>query len=361
MSETKLFGEFSEDVYAAADVKGIGKEDYIHERFHKDFAEFEQKQVKASFLGKFAGDGVFLPAKCCGRHCTADRSPAVKSWQIVNRGTVFADELCRLIEYAVFPFKISVCADADVTCCLKKRVNSIFEMESQEDQNEEAAEFSGNEIVFSDVSFLATIQSRVLSDISFTIGSNENVLIEGRTGCGKSTILHLIAGLYVPDCGKILIGGKEIREFNRRKYVENVFYISQFYPIIEDTLLNNLVRFYDNYEKQSVELALKITHMDQWMEETKIGLEDTIKPEDFTVNEAQILAWTAALIAKPRILLVDEFDASIDDKILTTIDTLLEKEFTDSTIIMVSHKNRSALKFHKKIHMEESRIQVETC
>jgi len=97
------------------------------------------------------------------------------------------------------------------------------------------------------------------------------------------------------------------------------------------------------------------------MEETKIGLEDTIKPEDFTVNEAQILAWTAALIAKPRILLVDEFDASIDDKILTTIDTLLEKEFTDSTIIMVSHKNRSALKFHKKIHMEESRIQVETC
>ena len=73
------------------------------------------------------------------------------------------------------------------------------------------------------------------------------------------------------------------------------------------------------------------------------------------------MAWTAALIAKPRILLVDEFDASIDDKILTTIDTLLEKEFTGSTIIMVSHKNRSTLKFHKKIHMEESRIQVETC
>lgn len=56
-------------------------------------------------------------------------------------------------------------------------MNSIFEMESQEDQNEEAAEFSGNEIVFSDVSF-GYNQSRVLSDISFTIGSNENVLIE---------------------------------------------------------------------------------------------------------------------------------------------------------------------------------------
>ena len=109
---------------------------------------------------------------------------------------------------------------------------------------------------------------------------------------------------------------------------------------------------YDDTEREPVKIIYQTA---------EDGLEDTIKPEDFTVNEAQILAWTAALIAKPRILLVDEFDASIDDKILTTIDTLLEKEFTDSTIIMVSHKNRSALKFHKKIHMEESRIQVETC
>ena len=359
VSETKLFGEFSEDVYAAADVKGIGKEDYIHERFHKDFAEFEQKQVKASFWGNLPATVFFSLLN------VAEGIALLIGVQLLNRGRLSIGELYLLTSYVgllnmpFFHLKYQF-AQMPMSLAALKRVNSIFEMESQEDQNEEAAEFSGNEIVFSDVSF-GYNQSRVLSDISFTIGSNENVLIEGRTGCGKSTILHLIAGLYVPDCGKILIGGKEIREFNRRKYVENVFYISQFYPIIEDTLLNNLVRFYDNYEKQSVELALKITHMDQWMEETKIGLEDTIKPEDFTVNEAQILAWTAALIAKSRILLVDEFDASIDDKILTTIDTLLEKEFTGSTIIMVSHKNRSALKFHKKIHMEESRIQVETC
>ena len=337
VSETKLFGEFSEDVYAAADVKGIGKEDYIHERFHKDFAEFEQKQVKASFWGNLPATVFFSLLN------VAEGIALLIGVQLLNRGRLSIGELYLLTSYVgllnmpFFHLKYQF-AQMPMSLAALKRVNSIFEMESQEDQNEEAAEFSGNEIVFSDVSF-GYNQSRVLSDISFTIGSNENVLIEGRTGCGKSTILHLIAGLYVPDCGKILIGGKEIREFNRRKYVENVFY----------------------YEKQSVELALKITHMDQWMEETKIGLEDTIKPEDFTVNEAQILAWTAALIAKPRILLVDEFDASIDDKILTTIDTLLEKEFTDSTIIMVSHKNRSALKFHKKIHMEESRIQVETC
>ena len=353
VGETKLFGEFSEDVYAAADVKGIGKEDYIHERFHKDFAEFEQKQVKASFWGNLPATVFFSLLN------VAEGIALLIGVQLLNRGKLSIGELYLLTSYVgllnmpFFHLKYQF-AQMPMSLAALKRV------ESQEAKNEGTAEFSGNEIMFSDVSF-GYNQSRVLSDISFAIGSNENVLIEGRTGCGKSTILHLIAGLYVPDSGKILIGGKEIKEFNRRKYVENVFYISQFYPIIEDTLLNNLVRFYDNYEKRSVERALKITHMDRWMEETKTGLEDIITPEDFTVNEAQILAWTAALIAKPRILLVDEFDASIDDKILTTIDTLLEKEFTDSTIIMVSHKNRSGLKFHKKIHMEESRIQVETC
>ena len=197
-----------------------------------------------------------------------------------------------------------------------KRVNSIFEMESQEDQNEKLQNLAAMRLCFRTF-LLATISRGFCQIYRLRSARNENVLIEGRTGLRKE---HYFAS----DCRTVCTGlrqnsdrWKRNPEFNRRKYMENVFYISQFYPIIEDTLLNNLVRFYDNYEKQSVELALKITHMDQWMEETKIGLEDTIKPEDFTVNEAQILAWTAALIAKPRILLVDEFDASIDDKILT--------------------------------------------
>lgn len=358
-SETKLFGEFSEDVYAAADVKGIGKEHYINDRFQKDFAEFERKQVKASFWGNLPATVFFSLLN------VAEGVALLIGVQLLNRGRLSIGELYLLTSYVgllnmpFFHLKYQF-AQMPMSLAAFKRINSIFEMESQENQNEGTAEFVGNEIAFSKVSF-GYNHSRVLSDVSFTIGSNENVLIEGRTGCGKSTILHLIAGLYVPDSGKILIGGKDIRAFNRKKYVENVFYISQFYPIIEDTLLNNLVRFYDSYDKETVERALKTTHMDQWMKETKTELDDIIKPEDFTVNEAQVLAWTAALIAKPRILLVDEFDASIDDKVLGMVDMLLRDEFTDSTIIMVSHKNRSALKFHKKIHMEENRIQVETC
>ena len=93
MSETKLFGEFSEDVYAAADVKGIGKEDYIHERFHKDFAEFEQKQVKASFWGNLPTTVFFSLLN------VAEGIALLIGVQLLNRGRLSIGELYLLTSY----------------------------------------------------------------------------------------------------------------------------------------------------------------------------------------------------------------------------------------------------------------------
>lgn len=358
VSETNLFGEFSEIMYASADVKGLGKEEYADYRFKRKFKDFEHKQVKASFLGNLPAT-IFFSLLNIGEGIAL-----VIGVRLLNRNMLTIGELYLLISYAGLlntPFFHLKNQFTQMPMALSafKRINSIFEMESQEEDTKgQEFEFCGNAIKFSAVSF-GYDNSEVLSNVSFAIGSNENVLIEGRTGCGKTTILHLIAGLYTPDSGKILIGGKDLRNLNRKNYVENIFYVSQFYPIIEDTLLNNLIRFHGVYDEKRVETALKATHMDEWMKKTKKELSDTIEPEAFSSNEVQLLAWTAALIANPRILLIDEFDASIDDNILTIIDDLLVNEFTQSTIVMISHKNRSSLKFQKRIHVEENHIQIE--
>lgn len=359
VSETDLFGEFSEITYASADLKGLGKEEYANTRFKKKFADFERKQVKASFFGN-------LPATMFFSLLNVGEGIAlVIGVHLLSKNRVSIGEVYLLISYIgllnmpFFHLKYQF-NQMPMALSAFRRINSIFEMESKEYAKECNAEFGGNEIEFLAVTF-GYDNSTVLSDVSFTIGSNENVLIEGRTGCGKTTILHLIAGLYTPDRGKILIGGKDLRDFNRKDYVENIFYVSQFYPVIEDTLLNNLIRFYDAYDKKSVEKALRATHLDEWMREAKKELSDIIRPEDFSLNEVQLLAWTAAIIANPRILLVDEFDSSIDDKLLVIIDALMVNEFANSTIIMISHKNRSSLKFHKRIYVEETHIQIEIC
>lgn len=358
VSETNLFGEFSELLYASADLRGLGKENYANYRFKKKFIDFEHKQVKASFWGNLPAT-IFFSLLNLGEGIAL-----VIGVQLLSRNMLSIGELYLLISYVgllnmpFFHLKYQF-TQMPIALSAFRRIGSIFEMESQDCFNECNAKFYGNEIEFSSVSF-GYENSTILSDVSFSIAAKENVLIEGRTGCGKSTILNLIAGLYVPNNGKILIGGIDIKDINRKEYVENIFYISQFYPIIEDTLLNNLLRFCDVSDKNIVEKALKITHMDDWMRETKKELSDVIKPEDFSLDEIQLLAWTAALIANPRILLVDEFDASIDDKLLMVIDGLLVNEFANSTVVMISHKNRSSLKFQKKIRVEENHIYIET-
>lgn len=358
VSETDLFGEFSEIMYASADLKGLGKEEYAYSRFKKKFVDFEHKQVKASFWGNLPAT-IFFSLLNVGEGIAL-----VIGVLLLNKNMLSIGEVYLLISYVgllnmpFFHLKYQF-TQMPMALSAFRRINSIFEMESQEYSNGSNAVFEGNEIEFSAVSF-GYDNSAVLTDVSFSIGANENVLIEGRTGCGKTTILHLIAGLYTPNSGKVLIGGKDLRDFNKKEYVEKVFYISQFYPIIEDTLFNNLLRFYDVHDKENVGKALRATNMDEWMRDKKKELSDIIKPEDFTLDEVQLLAWTAALIAKPRILLVDEFDASIDNKTLKLIDDLLVNEFENSTIVMISHKNRSSLKFQKRIHVEENRIHIET-
>lgn len=358
VSETNLFGEFTELMYASADIKGLGKEKYANDRFKRKFIDFEHKQVKASFWGNLPATIFFSLLNL------VEGIALVIGVLLLNRNMLSIGEVYLLVSYVgllnmpFFHLKYQF-TQMPMALSAFRRIGSIFEMESQDYTNGCRAEFNGNEIEFSEV-FFGYENKTILSDVSFDIGANENVLIEGRTGSGKSTILHLIAGLYVPNNGKILIGGIDVRDINRKEYVENIFYISQFYPIIEDTLLNNLLCFYNVNDTKIVEKALQTTHMDEWMRETKKELSDVIKPEDFTLNEVQLLAWTAALIANPRILLVDEYDASIDDKLLMMIDELLVNEFMNSTIVMVSHKNRSSLKFQKKIRVEDNHIFVET-
>lgn len=356
--ETDLFGEFSEIMYAAADIKGLGKEDYANSRFEKKFEDFEHKQVKASFLGNLPST-IFFSLLNVGESIAL-----IIGVNMLSKGMLSIGEVYLLISYVGLlnmPFYHLKYQFTQMPLALAalQRINSIFDLDSSESYEERSAVFTDNNIEFSNVSF-GYDNSIVLSKVSFKIGSNENVLIKGRTGCGKSTILHLIAGLYSPNSGSVMIGGIDTRNLNRKKYMDKIFYISQFYPVIEDTLLNNLVCFNNNYDKERIENVLHKTGLDKWMKKNKIELNDIIKPEMFSEDESQILAWTAALISNPRILLVDEFDASIKDNILELIDKLLVDEFNNSTIIMVSHKNRSSLSFQRVIHVEENSVTIET-
>ena len=84
------------------------------------------------------------------------------------------------------------------------------------------------------------------------------------------------------------------------------------------------------------------------------GLEERLRPGEVTTDTAQLLAWTAAVLRKPGIL-VDEFDAVISQETVSVIDGLMEKEFAGVTILLVTHRKRSGMKADMRLTVENGR------
>lgn len=356
-AETQAFGEFTQVVRAAVDLVGLGKEGYGAERFREKFDRFGQKQVRASFLGNIPAT-IFYSLLNVGEGIALAIGIYLLKRKELTMGDVYL--LLSYVGLLNMPFFLLKYQFTQLPMALSafSRLNAVYAVEEERGEAGTVDSFADGSIVFDSVTFGYDDGNTVLKDVSFRIDSHDKVLIQGRTGGGKSTILHLIAGLYRPASGKVWIGGNPIDAYKKGCANGNIYYISQFCPVMEDTLYNNLAHFQDKYGESEIAGAVRMVHLDTWMQRKGIGLQSMVRPDDFTQDERQLLAWAGAVIASPRILLVDEFDAAIGDSALQVIDGLIRDCFQDTTIVMVSHKNRSSIEFRKRIYVKEAGAEV---
>lgn len=349
--ETQVLGEFLQDIRAHDDVAGMHREDYIMDRFERRFEAYERLQVRASFFGNIpstifysllnVGEGIVLAV----------------GFFMFRRGVFTIGSMYLILSYVgllnvpFFNLKYEFAQMPKVLAALA-RVDELYGMEEPETGGGTERQVRGGEVVFEHVSFGYEENHTVLQNVNFTVHTGEKVLIEGRTGSGKSTILQLIAGLYEPQGGKIKVGGHGIKNYQTEAYNRAIAYIFQSNPVINDTIKNNVTRYKDGYSEAEIWAAIRAVQLDQWFLQENRSLETVITSEDLSHDEAQLLAWAGALLAKPNVLLVDEFDASIHDGTVRIIDRILSDHFSGTTVIMVSHKFRSSVDFQRKFSVD---------
>lgn len=354
--ETEVLGEFSQDIAAWQDVVGVGREQYILERFAEKFEILKRKQVKASFSGNIpatifysmlnVGEGIVLVTGVC----------------LMSRGSMTLGGLYLILSYVGMlniPFASLKYEFAELPQVLSAvgRIGDIYKWPCETGKGGSRVwDNDDGSVVFEQVSFGYNPGNTVLDKVSFRAESGEHILIEGRTGSGKSTILQLIAGLYTADEGSVKVGGYAPEDYTADSYYRGISYILQSNPILEDTIRNNVSRYQDTYTDQEILAALKKVHLDRWAEESEKGLSTVINRGDISLDTAQLLAWAAVLLVRPKVLLVDEFDGNIQDAAIHIIDRVICRELTGTTIIMVTHKRRSTIEFQKEIKIESGKI-----
>ena len=361
-TENELLGDFSQSLAAYEDIAGLRKQDFVLDEMEKKFGTLEKQYEKAAFLGNLPSTAFYSLLNA------AEAFVFFLGIYLIGTGRMTLGGLYLILSYAEllntpFLYLKQEFANMPKVIAALRRIREVYE--GKKTDGEEKAREPGlsvpedNSIRFEGVSFGYRADAPVLREASFRIPGGSRVQIEGRTGSGKSTILQLVAGFCRPQAGTVRIGGRATSEYEENSFRQFLFYIQQLPPVLEDTVRNQLTGFDERFSDREIREALKKTGLAAWVDSLPQRLEERLRPAEVTADTAQLLAWTAAVLRKPGILLADEFDALIGEKTLSVIDGLMEREFAGTTILLVTHRKRSGIKADIRLTVDDGRKRDE--
>ena len=197
-----------------------------------------------------------------------------------------------------------------------------------------------------------------VSAVSISIPRNNTVAIVGGSGAGKSTVIDLIAGLQIPDAGRITIDGVDLGRIDLLSWRKRIGYVTQDVVIFNDTVRNNLVFAHPEATEADIDEVLELTHLNDVIGELPDGL-DTILSEGgvrLSGGQKQRLALARALIGDPQLLLLDEATSALDNESESLIQDALESIAHRLTIVVVAHRLATVRKADTIFVMEGGRI-----
>ena len=186
------------------------------------------------------------------------------------------------------------------------------------------------DVAFEDVSFhYPDGEEYVLSHFNLEVPRGTNVAIVGETGAGKSTLVNLICRFFEPVSGRILIDGRDARERSQLWLHSNIGYVLQSPYLFSGSVRDNLRYGREDADDEQIWQALKLVRADEMVRKMDNGLDSDGGEggEKLSTGEKQLLSFARALLADPRILVLDEATSSID--------TVTEKAIQDAISVVI--------------------------
>lgn len=196
------------------------------------------------------------------------------------------------------------------------------------------------EIEFDHVEFSYDETRKALKGISLTIEAGQTVALVGHTGSGKTTIANLISRFYDATSGEVKIDGHNIKDLSLHSIRSQISVVLQDTFIFSGTIKDNIRFGRPNATDDEIIVAAKAVGAHAFIEKLSNGYDTEVEERGnvLSVGERQLLSFARALLANPKILILDEATASIDTETEVKIQQALRELLNGRTAIIIAHR-----------------------
>ncbi|SDS25934.1 ATP-binding cassette, subfamily B, MsbA [Formosa sp. Hel1_31_208] len=240
------------------------------------------------------------------------------------------------------------------------RTEELMNMASEEEDTNRTIELNDfkGEIEFKDVSFAYEEGKPVLHDINFKAESGSVIALVGSSGSGKSTIAGLSATFLNPKAGQITIDGEDLSKVKLKSFRKHLGVVLQDEFLFEGTIRENIMFPRPKAREAELQAAVKAAYVNEFTDRFEDGLETLIGERGVKLSggQRQRLAIARAILADPKIIILDEATSNLDTESEALIQKSLGELTKNRTTIVIAHRLSTIRKADQILVIEKGKI-----
>jgi len=196
---------------------------------------------------------------------------------------------------------------------------------------------------FRDVSFGYDEGREILHKVNFSLEPGKIYALVGPTGGGKTTTASLIARLYDPAKGQVLLDNKDIRSYQPEERSGKIGFILQEPFLFTGTVRENILygnKQYSDFSNEQLETAIKTAGLQSLLDIFEKGLDTEVSSggESISLGQKQLIAFMRAVLRSPALLVLDEATANIDTLTEQILQAILNRLPASTTLVIIAHR-----------------------
>lgn len=239
-----------------------------------------------------------------------------------------------------------------------ERVFALIDQPDEDNSGDVIMENVKGEVCFKNVNFSYVPEKQVLFDFNLDVKPGQKIALVGATGSGKTTVVNLLMRFYPVDSGEILVDGVNIMDIKRDELRKNIAIVLQDTVLFSDTIENNIKYANPDASDEEMIYAAEMSNSRRFIERLPDKYKTFLKQAGAGLSQGQrqLLAIARAILADPKILILDEATSSVDTRTEKRIQDAMVNLMKNRTSLIIAHRLSTIRDADKIVVMDGGRV-----